>query len=53
MNGFLRAHGEFEIDDVAPHAPESFRGAVQDGMLALLGCRDGVDGFFVARMVRR
>lgn len=53
VNGFLRAHGEFGIDDVAPHVPESFRGAVQDGMLALLGCRDGVDGFFVARMVRR
>ncbi len=53
VKSFLSAHAEFELDDLTPRVPERFRGAVRDGMLALLGCRDGVDGFFVARMTRR
>lgn len=49
---FLSEHAEFELCDVAPRVPERFRAGVEGGMLALLGCRDGVDGFFIARMER-
>ena len=53
VRGFLARRPEFKLDDVSAYVPECFRAGVQDGMLTLLGCRDDVDGFFIARMVRR
>ena len=53
VRAFLEGHPEFKLDDVSAYVPECFRAGVQDGMLTLLGCRDDVDGFFIARMVRR
>ncbi|MGN0742336.1 MAG: 16S rRNA (cytosine(967)-C(5))-methyltransferase RsmB [Candidatus Fimadaptatus sp.] len=53
VRAFLERHPEFRLDDVSAYVPECFRAGVRDGMLTLLGCRDDVDGFFIARMVRR
>ena len=53
MNAFLKKHPEFKLCDVKAYVPECFNAGIEDGMLTLLGCRDDVDGFFMARMERR
>ena len=53
VRGFLARRPEFKLDDVSAYVPECFRAGVRDGMLTLMGSRDDVDGFFIARMVRR
>ncbi|MBQ9951303.1 MAG: 16S rRNA (cytosine(967)-C(5))-methyltransferase RsmB [Clostridia bacterium] len=53
VRAFLERHPEFEIDTDASWLPESLRGRMEDGMLQLLPARDGVEGFFIARMIRR
>lgn len=50
---FLQAHPEFEADNDARWLPEAFRDRLKDGMVQLLPCRDGVDGFFIARLRRK
>ena len=50
---FLARHGEFELCGLRSHIPECFHAGLDEGMLTLLGCRDNVDGFFIARMVRK
>lgn len=53
VNAFLKKHPEFKLCDVKAYVPECFNAGIEDGMLTLLGCRDDVDGFFMARMERR
>jgi 16S rRNA (cytosine967-C5)-methyltransferase len=53
VRAFLERHPEFEMDTDASWLPESLRGRMEDGMLQLLPARDGVEGFFIARMIRR
>ena len=50
---FLAAHPEFERDTDVSWLPERLRPYCNDGMLQLLPQRDGVEGFFIARMRRR
>ena len=50
---FLKRHPEFEMDDNCQWLPETLRGAYQGGMLQLLPSRDGLDGFFIARLRRK
>ena len=50
---FLEKHPEFEPETDAGYLPESLRCRAQDGMAQLLSHRDGVEGFFIARMRRR
>ena len=50
---FLAAHPEFEPDTRTAWLPERFRPLAKDGMLQLLQHRDGIEGFFIARMRRR
>ena len=50
---FLERHPEFEPDDGAEWLPEALRGYLRDGMIQLLPDRDGMEGFFIARMRRR
>ena len=42
-----------ELDESEAWLPEGLRGRMQNGMLQLLPARDGVEGFFIARMIRR
>ena len=53
VRAFLDRHPGFEIDESTDWLPEALRGRMQGGMLQLLPNRDGVEGFFIARMRRR
>ena len=50
---FLERHPEFEPDEDAGWLPEALRGRFANGMIQLLPDRDGIEGFFIARMRRR
>ena len=53
VNAFLSRHPEFEPDTDDSWLPEALRGKTVDGMLTILPHRDGMAGFFIARMRRR
>ena len=53
VNAFLSRHPEFEPDTDDRWLPEALRGKSADGMLTILPHRDGMAGFFIARMRRR
>ena len=50
---FLERHPEFEPDGGAEWLPEALRGHFADGRIQLMPDRDGIEGFFIARMRRR
>lgn len=49
---FLKEHPEFVLDSLPESIPERLRAQAGEYGLQLLPCRDGVEGFFVARMKR-
>lgn len=53
VEAFLKAHPEFEMETSTAWLPEALRGGCENGMLQLLPSRDGIDGFFIARMRRK
>lgn len=54
VRSFLKENIEFELDDITPYLPpELTRYAEDRGMLQLYPNRDGVDGFFIARLRKR
>ena len=53
MEAFLRENPQFAPDTGDDWLPERFRPLWKDGMLQLLQHRDGVEGFFIARMRRK
>ena len=53
VSAFLSRHPEFEPDTDDSWLPETLRGKSADGMLTILPHRDGMAGFFIARMRRR
>ena len=53
VRAFLQAHPEFEMDAGDDWLPEALRPRLEGGMLQLLPHRDGLEGFFIARMRRR
>ncbi|MBQ8088484.1 MAG: 16S rRNA (cytosine(967)-C(5))-methyltransferase RsmB [Clostridia bacterium] len=52
VRSFLQNHPEFEPDVDTQWLPEALRDKCSEGMLQLLPSRDGVEGFFIARMRR-
>ena len=50
---FLKDHDDFAIDALPETIPAALRAQCTPYGLQLLPCRDGVEGFFVARMKRR
>lgn len=51
---FLEEDGAFDLDDITPYIPEKLKGyAEEKGMLQLYPNRDGIDGFFIARLRKR
>lgn len=53
VEAFLRENPQFAPDTGDDWLPERFRPLWKDGMLQLLQHRDGVEGFFIARMRRK
>ncbi len=53
VRAFLARHPEFELEADASYLPEGLRALSEDGMLQLLPYRDGMEGFFIARMRRK
>ena len=53
VRDFLARHPEFEQDGDVRWLPEALRSRCEGGMLQLLPQRDGLEGFFIARMRRR
>lgn len=49
---FLQKHPEFVLEGLTERMPEALRERVEGGQLQLLPYRDGIDGFYIARMVR-
>ena len=49
---FLLSHPEFRLDTSDSYLPEHFKPLLKDGMLTLMEHRDGVEGFFIARLIR-
>lgn len=52
VEAFLFDHPEFKLDTDAGWVPEALKSRFMGGMLSLLPNRDGVEGFFIARMRR-
>ena len=52
MKDFLERHPEYELQTMPASFPEELRKQQGSHGLQLLGCRDGVEGFFIARMRR-
>ncbi|MDD3920366.1 MAG: 16S rRNA (cytosine(967)-C(5))-methyltransferase RsmB [Eubacteriales bacterium] len=46
---FLAMHAEYALETLVPYLPEAIPG-LQSGMVQLLPQRDGVEGFFMARL---
>ena len=53
VKAFLNDHPEFEPDMDDRWLPEALRPWFHDGMVQILPHRDGLEGFFIARMVRK
>ena len=53
VEAFLERHPEFAPAGPMKDLPDALRERMQDGMLQLLPGRDGMDGFFIARLVRK
>ena len=50
---FLKTHPDFSLGDLAPHLPAPWRTDIEkSGMIQLIPPRHGVDGFFIALLVR-
>ena len=52
IQNFLSEHPEYELQPLPNTFPEELRKLQTPNGLQLLGCRDGVEGFFIARMKR-
>ena len=50
---FLQRHPEFEPETDDKWLPEALKPLLKDGMLQILPNRDGLEGFFIARMRRK
>lgn len=53
VRAFMEAHPEFAPDMDAAWLPEALRPHFRDGMIQILPHRDGLEGFFIARMQRK
>ena len=53
VRGFLARHPEFAPDPGDRWLPEALRPRFHEGMIQLLPHRDGLEGFFIARLIRR
>ena len=50
---FLATHKDFAVSPLPPAIPEKFRAQYGENGLQLFAHRDGLEGFFIARLVRK
>ena len=50
VSAFLQKHPEYKLSGLEERVPEQLREHVTDSMVRILPERDGMDGFFIARM---
>ena len=53
VNSFLEQNGDFEADEITTFLPSDLAVHAKGCMLQLYPNRDGIDGFFIARIKRR
>jgi len=53
VNTFLEQNNEFEADAISPYLPAELAAHANGCMLQLFPNRDGIDGFFIARIKRK
>lgn len=53
VKAFLAEHPEFAPDGDDSWLPEALRPHFREGMIQILPHRDGMEGFFIARMIRK
>lgn len=53
VRAFLADHPEFAPDVDDAWLPEALRPRFREGMIQILPHRDGIEGFFIARMIRK
>ncbi len=53
VRAFLADHPEFEPDPDDGWLPDALKPRLEGGMIQILPHRDGIEGFFIARMIRR
>jgi len=53
VNTFLKQNNEFEADAIIPYLPVELAAHANGCMLQLFPNRDGIDGFFIARIRRK
>ena len=53
LSAFLTAHPEFELQPLPDCFPQHLRDHAGEAGLQILPCRDGLEGFFIARMRRK
>lgn len=53
VRDFLDGNDEFYEDDIAPFLPPGLAKHANGGMLQVFPNRDGIDGFFIARLARK
>ena len=52
VENFLLSHPDFKPETSTDYLPESLREKAKDGMIRLTGHKDGLEGFFIARLRR-
>jgi 16S rRNA (cytosine967-C5)-methyltransferase len=53
IESFLKAHPEFTLAPLPDAIPEKFRSLYSDRGLQLFAHRDGLEGFFIARLIKK
>lgn len=53
IQAFLESHPDFEPEGLGERLPESLRGQVEGAGIQLFAHRDGIEGFYIARLRRR
>lgn len=53
IEAFLAENPDFEIDDITPYLPDGLKDKTQKGCLQIIPPRDEIDGFFMARLIRK
>ncbi len=49
---FLATHPDFTLDSLSPYLPDALKDQAEGGQVQFYAHRDGVDGFYIARMRR-